>query len=130
MNSLIKVNQLSTILNVLQPCSYAYKDQRHQQLNLVTGISDNMNNANKRIELQEVSDFFVDAFWTGKVGGGAKTLSKIQRQQLEQSQNAEFTKRYGNSRRISEMLLVRNTNSKSTAVRHTCNDCFGPNHCH
>ena len=80
---------------------------------LVTGISDNMNNANKRIELQEVSDFFVDAFWTGKVGGGAKTLRKIQRQQLEQSQNAEFTKRYGNSRRISEMLLVRNTNSKS-----------------
>ena len=83
---------------------------------LVTGISDNTNNANKRIELQEVSDFFVDAFWTGKVGGGAKTLSKLQRQQLEQSQNAEFTKRYGNSRRISELLLVRsNSNSNSNS---------------
>lgn len=78
---------------------------------VVTGISDNTNSANKRIELQEVSDFFVDAFWTGKVGGGAKTLSKLQRQQLEQSQNAEFTKRYGNSRRVSEMLLVRSNNN-------------------
>ena len=75
---------------------------------VVTGISDNMNSANKRIELQEVSDFFVNAFWTGKVGGGAETLSTIQRLLLEQSQKAEFTKRYGNSRRISEMLLVRN----------------------
>jgi predicted N-acetyltransferase YhbS len=78
---------------------------------VVTGISDNLNNANKRMELQEVSDFFVDAFWTGKVGGGAKTLSNVQRRQLEQSQNAEFTRRYGNSRRISEMLLVRNSNN-------------------
>lgn len=78
---------------------------------IITGISDNINSANKRIELQEVSDFFVDAFWTGKVGGGAKTLSRLQRQQLEQSQNAEFTKRYGNSRRISEMLLARSSNN-------------------
>jgi GNAT superfamily N-acetyltransferase len=82
---------------------------------VITGISDITNGANKRTELQEVSDFFVDAFWTGKVGGGARTLTKSQRQQLEQSQNAEFTKRYGNARRISEMLLLRNNNEEIMA---------------
>jgi GNAT superfamily N-acetyltransferase len=74
---------------------------------LITGISDNVNTADKRLELQEVSDFFVDAFWTAKVGGGARTLSQYQRQQLEQSQSAEFNKRYGSSRRVSEMLIMR-----------------------
>jgi GNAT superfamily N-acetyltransferase len=74
----------------------------------IIGISDNIN---KRIEIQEVSEFFVDSFWTSKVGGGARTLDKFQRQQLEQSQRAEFTKRYGNSRKISEMLLVRSSSN-------------------
>jgi GNAT superfamily N-acetyltransferase len=76
---------------------------------IVIGISDNTNGAKKRLELQEVSDFFVDAFWTAKVGGGARTLSLNQRQQLEQSQNAEFTKRYGSTRKISEMLMIRSS---------------------
>lgn len=57
-----------------------------------TGLSES---SNKRIELSEASDFFVDSFWTGKVGGGARNLSLTQRRQLEQSQTAEFTKRYG-----------------------------------
>ena len=83
---------------------------------VVTGISDYANSADKRIVLQEVSDFFVDAFWTGKVGGGAKTLTKAQRQQLEQSQNAEFTKRYGNARRISEMLFIRSKSNSNNDI--------------
>lgn len=83
---------------------------------LITGISDTSNAAEKRLELQEVSDFFVDAFWTAKVGGGARTLSPYQRQQLEQSQSAEFNKRYGSSRRVSEMLIMRSNKSVNEII--------------
>ena len=82
----------------------------------ITGISENLNSANKRTELQEVSDFFVDAFWTAKVGGGARTLSTFQRQQLEQSQSAEFNKRYGSSRRVSEMLIMRSNKNDNEII--------------
>ena len=44
--------------------------------------------------LEEAGKFFVDAFWTGKVGGGADTLSPKQAFQLERQQVAEFNKRY------------------------------------
>mmetsp|Transcript_28150 Transcript_28150/g.56604 ORF Transcript_28150/g.56604 Transcript_28150/m.56604 type:complete len:250 (-) Transcript_28150:1185-1934(-) len=44
--------------------------------------------------LDEAGKFFVDAFWTGKVGGGADTLSPKQAFQLERQQVAEFSKRY------------------------------------
>jgi ribosomal protein S18 acetylase RimI-like enzyme len=50
-------------------------------------------------DLAVAADFFVDAFWTAKVGGGAPTLSERQATQLRQSQQAEFTRRYGNPRR-------------------------------
>lgn len=75
----------------------------------ITGISES---DNKRLDLQEASDFFVDAFWTAKVGGGARTLTTSQRRELEQSQTAEFTKRYGGSssrRRATnaELLVLR-----------------------
>ncbi len=43
--------------------------------------------------LEEAGKFFVDAFWTGKVGG-ADTLSSKQAFQLERQQVAEFNKRY------------------------------------
>ena len=43
--------------------------------------------------LEEAGKFFVDAFWTGKVGG-ADTLSPKQAFQLERQQVAEFNKRY------------------------------------
>ncbi len=36
----------------------------------------------------------MDAFWTGKVGGGADTLSPKQAFLLERQQVAEFNKRY------------------------------------
>ena len=42
----------------------------------------------------QASDFFVDAFWTNKVGGGAKQLSSSQLRDLRRSQLAEFNKRY------------------------------------
>jgi GNAT superfamily N-acetyltransferase len=83
---------------------------------LVTGISDIVNTAEKRFELQEVSEFFVDAFWTAKVGGGARTLSSYQRQQLDQSQSAEFNKRYGSSRRVSEMLIMRSNKNDNEII--------------
>jgi GNAT superfamily N-acetyltransferase len=91
---------------------------------IVTTLSDHSNmNTNmytKRQELQLVSDFFVDAFWTGKVGGGAKLLTKVQRQQLEQSQTAEFTKRYGSGgsrqQRLSELLVLRKGNQASQST--------------
>lgn len=58
-----------------------------------------------RQELDDISDFFVDAFWTGKVGGGTRDLTKSQRRQLLQSQTAEFNSRYCN-RNPSSALLV------------------------
>jgi ribosomal protein S18 acetylase RimI-like enzyme len=65
--------------------------------------------AEKYDVLLEASEFFVDAFWTGKVGGGAKALTDRQRSQLLQSQVAEFNGRYGGQRRTkSELLVCRN----------------------
>lgn len=63
----------------------------------------------KRTALQEASDFFVESFWTSKVGGGASKLTDRQRKQLEQSQEAEFNKRYGGRSRTSELVLYRNS---------------------
>lgn len=60
----------------------------------------------RRQDLALAGDFFVDAFWTKKVGGGATQLSPKQKRSLEQSQAAEFTSRYG-GRRFSELFLCR-----------------------
>ena len=62
---------------------------------------------NKRLDLADASDFFVDAFWTSKTGGGTKTLSDRQTRDLRQSQSAEFTRRYGGYRQ-SEFFIIRN----------------------
>jgi GNAT superfamily N-acetyltransferase len=68
----------------------------------------------KRTALQEASDFFVESFWTSKVGGGASKLTDRQRKELGKSQQVEFNKRYGGSvssggsRRTSELVLYRN----------------------
>lgn len=75
----------------------------------IYGISQDFGNFQKSTALQDASDFFVDAFWTAKVGGGARTLTNSQRRSLEQSQYAEFNKRYGGGSRKSEMLVARNT---------------------
>ena len=56
--------------------------------------------------IQDASDFFVEAFWTGKVGGGAKTLNTVQRKQLQQSQVTEFQNRYGRQRSEKADLMV------------------------
>jgi GNAT superfamily N-acetyltransferase len=63
-----------------------------------------------RTALQDASDFFVDAFWTAKTGGAAK-LSDRQKQQLRQSQTAEFNQRYGGRRKATtaQLVLYRNT---------------------
>jgi ribosomal protein S18 acetylase RimI-like enzyme len=56
--------------------------------------------------LLQASDFFVDAFWTGKVGGGATELSDRQQRQLSSLQFAEFRKRYaGVTRGQAELIL-------------------------
>jgi GNAT superfamily N-acetyltransferase len=70
---------------------------------------------NKKSAVQEASDFFVESFWTAKVGGGAKKLTDRQRQQLEQSQTAEFNKRYGGRSRTSELVLYRNSQDEVIA---------------
>lgn len=57
-------------------------------------------------QLLEASNFFVDAFWVGKVGGGAKELDDRQRRSLSATQFFEFRKRYaGVSRGQSELVL-------------------------
>ncbi|GAX26240.1 hypothetical protein FisN_16Lh068 [Fistulifera solaris] len=58
-----------------------------------------------RQELDDISQFFVDEFWTNKVGGGSRELTQRQRKQLLQSQTAEFNSRYCN-RNPSSALLV------------------------
>ena len=63
--------------------------------------------ASKRTDLQDASDFFVEAFWTAKVGGGSRELTTRQASTLGQSQLAEFSRRYG-GRRQAELFLVRN----------------------
>jgi ribosomal protein S18 acetylase RimI-like enzyme len=67
-------------------------------------------NDNIRRDIDDATDFFVDAFWTAKVGGGTQSLSERQRQQLFQSQQAEFNKRYGGAAR-----RRRNSSSSSSA---------------
>lgn len=57
-------------------------------------------------ELDDISEFFVDTFWTAKVEGGARELTKSQRRQLLQSQTAEFNNRYCNRNNPNSVLLV------------------------
>lgn len=63
-------------------------------------------------DLVEAGKFFTDAFWAGKVGGGAKTLTQSQSSSLERQQVLEFRRRYGkkmsNRDRRAELLLCRN----------------------
>jgi len=77
---------------------------------------------NWRSALDDASVFFVDAFWTGKSGGGTKVLTSRQKRSLLQSQYAEFNKRYGGgvSRRSSakqaELLICRNPKGEVVGV--------------
>eukprot|EP00548_Thalassiothrix_antarctica_P005760 CAMPEP_0194143124 /NCGR_PEP_ID=MMETSP0152-20130528/12322_1 /TAXON_ID=1049557 /ORGANISM="Thalassiothrix antarctica, Strain L6-D1" /LENGTH=233 /DNA_ID=CAMNT_0038842389 /DNA_START=191 /DNA_END=888 /DNA_ORIENTATION=+ len=64
--------------------------------------------------LTEAADFFTDAFWNNKVGGGIKVLKQTQRKSLLGSQINEFKKRYGSGRygnrdrTTSELVICRN----------------------
>lgn len=69
----------------------------------------------RRETLREASDFFVQAFWTGKTGGGSPRLSAEQQFSLEQGQRAEFTKRYGSSRATSELIVMKNSKDEIIA---------------
>jgi ribosomal protein S18 acetylase RimI-like enzyme len=73
----------------------------------------------KRTDLQDASEFFVHAFWTAKVGGGSPQLTTRQTSQLLQSQQAEFTRRYGstNTRRryTAEFFVLRNAQNQIIA---------------
>uniref|UniRef100_A0A6U3U1B8 N-acetyltransferase domain-containing protein n=2 Tax=Ditylum brightwellii TaxID=49249 RepID=A0A6U3U1B8_9STRA len=64
-------------------------------------------------DLTEAGKFFTDAFWRGKVGGGAKTLSPAQATSLERQQIMEFRRRYGpkmsKADRRAELLLCRSS---------------------
>jgi ribosomal protein S18 acetylase RimI-like enzyme len=58
--------------------------------------------------LLAASDFFVEAFWVGKVGGGAKQLNDRQRRTLSTTQFMEFRGRYaGVMRGQSELVVCR-----------------------
>jgi ribosomal protein S18 acetylase RimI-like enzyme len=58
--------------------------------------------------LLDASDMFVDAFWIGKVGGGAPALDDRQKRWLSSTQFTEFRARYAGVRRgQSELILCR-----------------------
>lgn len=57
-------------------------------------------------KLQDASAFFVDAFWIGKIGGGANKLSERQRRSLSATQFMEFRVRYAGSSRGQSELIV------------------------
>ncbi|MGK3760897.1 MAG: GNAT superfamily N-acetyltransferase [Bacillariaceae sp.] len=56
--------------------------------------------------LLEASNFFVDAFWIGKPGGGATELSDKQRRSLSTTQFGEFRSRYAGRTRPGQAELV------------------------
>jgi len=61
--------------------------------------------------LTQAADFFTDAFWANKVGGGIKVLQATQRKSLLGSQLMEFRKRYGvryGRDHQAELLICRN----------------------
>jgi ribosomal protein S18 acetylase RimI-like enzyme len=63
--------------------------------------------------LLDASEFFVDAFWVGKVGGGTRTLNPSQRLNLERSQFLEFRFRYaGKSRGKAELIVCQLPNGQ------------------
>jgi ribosomal protein S18 acetylase RimI-like enzyme len=57
-------------------------------------------------KLLQASEFFVDAFWVGKVGGGAKQLNGRQKQTLSSTQFMEFRGRYAGVQRGQSELIV------------------------
>jgi len=61
-------------------------------------------------ELRLVTNMFVDSFWRGKVGGGAKELTESQNRTLQAQQYAEFRKRYSRSGLNSQLLLCKTSN--------------------
>mmetsp|Transcript_20898 Transcript_20898/g.27001 ORF Transcript_20898/g.27001 Transcript_20898/m.27001 type:complete len:260 (+) Transcript_20898:53-832(+) len=65
---------------------------------------------NPKAEIAKATDFFVDAFWTAKVGGGADQLTASQERDLRKSQLAEFNKRYSKGKLVktSQFFIVRN----------------------
>lgn len=69
-------------------------------------------------EIAEAADFFVDAFWQAKVGGGTKQLTGKQRSTLLGSQTMEFRKRYGLKvgQRRSELVIARNGKNEIMGV--------------
>ena len=81
--------------------------------------------SNQRLLVQEVSDFFVDSFWTAKVGGGARQLSSAQRRSLQSQQAAEFTKRYSGRRQSELLALRRRAKRSSTDDSTTTIGCVG-----
>ena len=56
--------------------------------------------------LVQASDFFVDAFWVGKVGGGAEVLTSSQRKSLSTTQFKEFRGRYAGVNRGQAELVI------------------------
>jgi len=56
--------------------------------------------------LLEASEFFIDAFWVGKVGGGASRLSEKQRRTLSATQFYEFRSRYAGAGRGQSELII------------------------
>lgn len=76
-----------------------------------------LNTKNRRQdELRLVTDLFVDSFWQGKVGGGAKELSDSQRKMLQAQQFAEFRKRYSRPSLTARMVVCKDTKSNDDII--------------
>lgn len=56
--------------------------------------------------LLDASDMFVDAFWIGKVGGGARALDDRQKRSLSSTQFMEFRARYAGVKRGQSDLIL------------------------
>ncbi|CAB9514110.1 FR47-like protein [Seminavis robusta] len=67
-------------------------------------------------ELRLVTDLFVDSFWRGKVGGGAKELTESQNKTLQAQQYVEFKRRYSTTALASQLVLCKDTKQQQNNI--------------
>lgn len=92
--------------------------QRTSSLNLLSRSTFNYQalNTKQQNDLQCVTDLFVESFWQGKVGGGAKELTPTQKRTLQSQQFGEFRRRYGRPSMTSKMILCKNTKKNNEII--------------
>lgn len=68
-------------------------------------------------DLKSAGMFFTDAFWTDKVGGGARKLSVPQKMQLQRQQTSEFQRRYGFFNDQAQLITCRSIGKDKTKAK-------------